>query len=189
MPISIEEFDSYGRDMSLGLLYLPNGKSTKVDLQKVWSHIEPSLVFNLVVGIVIIGSSVREPDYTEIKKIRRKYFLFGPKIEVTKRLKIEVSDVDIVIITKDDNRNCGSRIVGTWGKMGDDYCGTFNYKITNGVHIIWRSLEQIKRSNLSPFDESIVNSGVAICGQNTGISSKRNASWGYNNESWSCRII
>lgn len=117
MGITTDKLTRYSNSNKLGVLIVPNGqghyylhaglasglqtRSLGVSLTKVYNMLQDSANLNDIIAVLIHGSSVKPPGYTTKKYQKRKYVIFGPKINKTRKIYWEIHDMDLFVITKD----------------------------------------------------------------------------------------
>ena len=116
--LSLGRFEKYFKERRLGEFYFPNGECLigpaegKISERHGPFHIEMDDLYRTItgwdengnkelplediLGVMIFGDAVRYPGY----RSRKKYWLFGEKINTEKQEKIQPSYADILIIAK-----------------------------------------------------------------------------------------
>jgi hypothetical protein len=138
VDVSVDEFRRRAQRTNLGRLYFPNGHKCGppeyveqvpffVTLRDLYSLIaegeigQSPINFDDILGIIAFGSAVGNPTLQAEAYTRKKYFLFGPEITLSRvRLKVP-EDVDFLVITKTDSDR-ESKIAPSWVNGYDSRC-------------------------------------------------------------------
>ena len=157
--LSITDFTYHFDAKRLGRLYFPNGKAYVhpggcgfdhsaiinfyVDLNDLYKMVCDWKVNHTlispedIIAIIAFGSAVRYPDAQEVTILRRKYWLFGKRIEKTKRVPIQPRDADFLVITERDIMR--EEVLEPISLHTYD-CGTWIEK--GGIHLVNRGVNQ-----------------------------------------------
>lgn len=182
-PIKIVDLTRYFESGKLGELVLPNGQAAYVcgsnlamqeilddrsffvnlnDLYKLvvgWKVGENTVRSEDIVAVIVFGSSVHHPGFREEVVTRRKYWLFGSKVKITKKTPLQPKDIDILLVTsqnltREESYPHVSRETGY---------GTVTMK--GGIHLVTRGVDQLLKGvhvgDIVSIDA--LREGVAIC--------------------------
>jgi len=104
---SLDDFKTYHQGKRLGELYLPNG-SYKISLSSLYDNLttwkinDHTLSVDDITAIIVFGSAVRYPGFTEQPAITIKYLFFGPAEKSIRKVPINPNDVDFLIVTREN---------------------------------------------------------------------------------------
>jgi len=156
----------------VGKAYIPNGRyfehgeivnffialNDLFELCTEWKINGQSVPTNQILAIIAFGSAVGPQYKTQISR-RKKYFLFGEEIQVTKQKEIQPNDADFLIITKQnmiEEKFLKPLTIDTYD------CGTWIRK--GGIHLVNRGRDQVVQGfgNGDTISINALNLGVPI---------------------------
>ena len=177
IELSLDDFRDYHEAKKLGELHLPNG-SYKISLNNLYDNLVSwkiegkTISVDDLVAIIVFGSAVHYPGFTEQLTTAKKYFFFGPAEKRIKRVPIDPNDVDFLIVTR-ENMTEEKVIPAVRREICDDYGVSMRVLelIYKEMHLVCRGVNQMLaganyRSGTSiPIDsvsEHVLREGVPI---------------------------
>ena len=183
LELSLDDFRDYYKAKRLGELHLPNG-SYKISLSSLydclasWKINGHYLSVDDLAAIIVFGSAVRYPGFTEQPTVTKKYWLFGPAEKSMRKVPINPHDVDFLIVTK-KNMTEEKVIPAVRGDRAiDSYGGTVPVIVYEEMHLVCRGVNQMLegvtyRSGTSiPIDsvsEHVLREGVPLFYNEAGL--------------------
>jgi hypothetical protein len=115
------------------------------NLATEWRDDQPGIPSGEIAAIVAYGPAVQYPDYNELEKSVRKYWLAGPKVKKTVRVPIDPLDADFLEITWHDSGRAVSKpaFIQSYSDQAPGGSGD-SALVYGGIRILSKGIEQIK---------------------------------------------
>lgn len=151
--MSLDEFRTYRQakrpgELRLGELHLPNG-SYKISLSSLYDNLtswkinDNTLSVDDLVAIIVFGSAVRYPGFTEQPTITKKYWFFGPAEKSIRKVPIKPNDVDFLIVTRKNMTEEKVIPAVRDDVSSDSYGGSVSAIVYQEMHLVCRGVNQM----------------------------------------------